>query len=42
MFFIPFLMHREHRDEQRMKKKYGPTYEEYRKVAKYRIFPFIY
>jgi len=42
MFFIPFLMHREHRDEQRMKKKYGATYEEYCRIAKYRIFPFVY
>jgi len=42
MFFIPFLMHREYRDEHRMKKKYGPTYEEYCRIAKYRIFPFIY
>ena len=42
MFFIPFLMHREHRDEQRMREKYGATYQEYCRVAKYRIFPFIY
>lgn len=42
LFFIPFLMHREYRDECRMREKYGETYKEYCKIAKWRIFPFLY
>eukprot|EP01091_Cochliopodium_minus_P015051 TRINITY_DN5258_c0_g2_i1.p1 TRINITY_DN5258_c0_g2~~TRINITY_DN5258_c0_g2_i1.p1 ORF type:complete len:379 (-),score=74.17 TRINITY_DN5258_c0_g2_i1:287-1423(-) len=42
LFFVPFLMHREYRDEKRMKEKYSAIYEDYCKRVKYRIFPFLY
>jgi len=41
-FFAPFLAHREHRDEQKMRAKYGPTYVEYCKAVPYRMVPFVY
>jgi delta14-sterol reductase len=42
MFFVPFLMHREYRDEKRCAAKYGDEWKEYKRVVPARIVPLLY
>jgi delta14-sterol reductase len=42
LWLFGLLTHRAWRDEQRCAAKYGPLWDEYTKIAKFRMFPFIY
>ena len=42
LWLLCLLVHRAWRDEQRCAAKYGALWEEYTRVAKFRMFPFLY
>jgi delta14-sterol reductase len=42
IWLFSLLVHRAWRDEQRCREKYGETWDEYCKVARFRMIPFIY
>ncbi len=42
LWLISLLTHRAWRDEQRCRAKYGPLWDEYCRVAKFRMIPFVY
>ena len=42
LYFAVLLIHRERRDEEKCKKKYGKDWEEYKKLVPWRIVPYIY
>ncbi|KAK4990175.1 erg24, C-14 sterol reductase [Elasticomyces elasticus] len=42
LYFAVLLMHRERRDEEKCKKKYGKDWEEYCRIVKWRILPGVY
>lgn len=41
-WLLGLLIHRAWRDEERCAAKYGPLWEEYRRRARFRMFPFVY
>ncbi|MCJ1355556.1 MAG: erg24, C-14 sterol reductase [Icmadophila ericetorum] len=41
-YFAVLLIHREMRDEEKCSKKYGKSWEEYKKKVPYRILPYVY
>lgn len=41
-YFAGLLIHRERRDEEKCRKKYGPDWEKYCSIVQYRIVPYIY
>ena len=42
LYFVILLIHRERRDEDKCKRKYGADWEEYTKKVPYRLVPYIY
>ncbi|KAB8215323.1 ergosterol biosynthesis ERG4/ERG24 [Aspergillus novoparasiticus] len=42
LYFAILLMHRERRDDAMCAKKYGEDWEEYRRIVKWRILPWVY
>ncbi|KAF9052515.1 ERG4/ERG24 ergosterol biosynthesis protein [Hymenopellis radicata] len=40
--FTVMLMHRQHRDDENCKKKYGADWEKYKKMVPYKIIPYVY
>ncbi|KAK5003176.1 c-5 sterol desaturase [Elasticomyces elasticus] len=42
LYFAVLLIHRERRDEEKCKKKYGKDWEEYCRIVKWRILPGVY
>ena len=42
IYFVILLIHRELRDEEDCKRKYGADWEEYRRIVKWRILPGVY
>ena len=41
-FLVALLVHRIYRDEDKCAAKYGPGWEQYCKVVKYRMIPYVY
>lgn len=41
-YFTSLLVHRERRDDEKCRNKYGPDWEKYCSIVKYRIVPYIY
>lgn len=42
LYFSILLIHRERRDDENCHRKYGKTWEEYRRLVKWRIVPGVY
>ncbi|ESK85579.1 c-14 sterol reductase [Moniliophthora roreri MCA 2997] len=42
MFFIPFMMHRQARDDAWCQKKYGKDWDKYKALVPYKIIPYVY
>ena len=42
VYFAVLLVHRERRDEEKCRRKYGKDWEEYCKLVKWRIIPGVY
>jgi protein-S-isoprenylcysteine O-methyltransferase Ste14 len=42
LYFAVLLIHRERRDEEKCRKKYGKDWERYCKIVPYRIVPYVY
>lgn len=42
LYFLVLLVHRERRDNEQCKKKYGSYWDKYRERVPYKIFPYIY
>jgi hypothetical protein len=42
VYFAILLVHRERRDEEKCRKKYGADWERYCSIVKYRIIPYVY
>ncbi|CAG5127396.1 unnamed protein product [Candidula unifasciata] len=42
IYFLVLLIHRERRDSEQCRKKYGASWDQYCQRVKYRIFPYIY
>lgn len=41
-YFAGLLLHRQHRDEEKCREKYGKAWEEYEKAVPYKIIPYVY
>lgn len=41
-YFASLLLHRQIRDEEKCREKYGESWEEYERIVKYKIIPYIY
>lgn len=41
-YFTSLLLHRQIRDEEKCREKYGESWEEYERIVKYKIVPYIY
>ncbi|KAF8920411.1 ERG4/ERG24 ergosterol biosynthesis protein [Mucidula mucida] len=41
-YFTVLLMHRQNRDDENCKKKYGADWEQYKKMVPYKIIPYVY
>lgn len=42
IYFTSLLLHRQVRDEEKCREKYGKSWEEYEKIVKYKIIPYVY
>lgn len=42
IYFAVLLVHRERRDDEKCRKKYGADWDEYCRLVKYRIIPYVY
>jgi delta14-sterol reductase len=42
VYFAVLLIHRERRDELKCRRKYGPTWDEYKRLVPWRIIPWVY
>ncbi len=42
LYFASLLIHRERRDDQACRKKYGKDWDKYCQIVKWRIIPYVY
>jgi protein-S-isoprenylcysteine O-methyltransferase Ste14 len=42
VYFAVLLVHRERRDEEKCRRKYGKDWDRYEKHVPYRIIPYVY